>query len=177
MGTGARVEGRPLIDVGELRVGDDFPLWSHDAIIHVGGAGRLVIGDRVFINSGAVILAHNHIVHGDDVAVGFGATIVDSHMHGVAAAPVRYDTTVIGSGTWIGMRAIVLANVRVGRRCIVGAGSVVTKDVPDDTLVVGSPARVIRTLQYPEGVRAAWNNRWEPEYWSDGGRAPAPADI
>jgi acetyltransferase-like isoleucine patch superfamily enzyme len=69
----------------------------------------------------------------------------------VKNAPVR-----IGDGSWIGARAIILPGVTIGRRCLVAAGAVVSKDVPDDTLVAGNPARVVRELVYPAGVTRAW---------------------
>lgn len=137
----------------------------------MGGNGRIEIGDRVFVNSGAYILAHNQLKLGDDVAVGLGAVVVDSDMHGIGAAPVRYDVTVIGSASWIALRATVLGGARVGRRCIVGAGAVVTRDVEDDTVVAGIP-RVVRRIDYPDGYRKAWNNDWRPDHWLDAGCAP-----
>ena len=63
-----------------------------------------------------------------------------------ASAPVR-----IRRGAWIGARAIVLKGVTVGVGSVVGAGAVVTKDVPDWTIVAGNPARVIREI--PEHER------------------------
>ena len=171
VGLRARIEGRPRIESHDLRIGDDLLLWSKEQRTYVGGSGRLELADRVFVNSGAYILAHNHIVIGDDVAIGLQAVVVDTDMHGIAAAPVRHDVTVIGAGTWIAMRATVLGGVRVGKRCIVAAGAVVTGDVPDDTLVAGVPARPIRRIDYPEGHLKAWNNDWRPEHWADGGHA------
>lgn len=172
VGERARAEGRPRIESRRLFVGDDFLLWSRDQRTYIGGNGRIEIDDRVFVNSGAYILAHNQVKLGDDVAVGLGAVVVDSDMHGIAADPVRYDDTVIGSGSWIALRASVLGGVRVGRRCIVAAGAVVTRDVEDDTVVAGVPARAIRRIDYPDGCRKAWNNDWRPDHWPDAGYAP-----
>ena len=166
-----------MVSNRHLTIGDDFVLWSDTGTTRLDGNGRLVIGNRVFINSGARLLAQNYIGIGDDVAIGFDSLIVDSHMHGVAGRPVRHDTTLIGAGSWIGGRAIVLAGVTIGRRCIVGAGSVVTKDVPDDTLVAGNPARFVRTLEYPNGCTKAWNNDWAPDYWDDAGHSPGPDGV
>jgi acetyltransferase-like isoleucine patch superfamily enzyme len=168
------VQGKPVVENRQLTIGDDFTLWADAATTRLEGPGRLVIGDRVFINSGARLIAKNYIEIGDDVAIGFDALIVDSHMHGVAGEPVRHETTIIGAGSWIGARAIVLAGVTIGRRCIVGAGAVVARSVPDDTLVVGNPAIPVKTITYPPGCRKAWNNVWNAAYWDDGGYRPVP---
>lgn len=63
----------------------------------------------------------------------------------IAAAPVQ-----IGSHAWIGFNSIILKGVTIGDRSVVAAGSVVTHDVPADTLVGGNPARVLRTIAEPE---------------------------
>jgi serine acetyltransferase len=68
-------------------------------------------------------------------------------------APVR-----IGDGSWIGTRAVILPGVTIGRRVLVAAGAVVARDVPDDSLVAGNPARVVRTLSYPPGCLRAWHD-------------------
>ncbi|RYZ28778.1 MAG: sugar O-acetyltransferase, partial [Sphingobacteriales bacterium] len=52
----------------------------------------------------------------------------------------------IGDDCWIGGGSVICPGVTIGARCVIGAGSVVTKDIPDDSLAVGSPARVIRKL-------------------------------
>ena len=65
--------------------------------------------------------------------------------------PVR-----IGANAWVSFDVCILPGVTIGRRCLVAAGAVVSKDVPDDTLVAGNPARVVRELVYPAGVTRAW---------------------
>jgi maltose O-acetyltransferase len=114
----------------------------------------------VFVNSGSVIIAVKEIVIGDDVAFANEAYVMDSNSHGVEGrshveAPVH-----IGDGTWIGARAMVLPGVTIGKRVLVAAGAVVTRDVPDDVLVAGNPARVVRPLDYPPGCKRAWHDDW-----------------
>lgn len=66
----------------------------------------------------------------------------------------------VGEDCWFGAGVIVMPGVRIGDRCVIGAGALVTKDIPDDSLALGSPARVVRTLtdgelersQLPDGV-------------------------
>ena len=52
----------------------------------------------------------------------------------------------IGDGSYIGINAVIVGNVRIGKHCVIGANSVVTKDVPDYCVAVGSPARVIKKI-------------------------------
>ena len=158
IGARPRVLGRPLIHTPELHIGDDFLCWSVHRLTHFGGNGRTDIGDRVFVNSGAVVLAFEHITIEDDVALASEVFISDSDNHSVAGRPVRQAPVVIERGAWIATRAMVLAGVRIGSRAVVAAGSVVHRDVPPDTLVAGVPARPVRTLDYPPGWTSAWKD-------------------
>jgi len=154
------VIGRPLITTPELVVGDDLLLWSIHRQTHLGGDGRLEVGNRVFFNSGAVVLAFDRITIEDDVALASEVFVTDSDNHPVAGQPVRTLPIRICHGAWVATRAIVLPGVTIGSRAVVAAGAVVTGDVPDDTLVAGVPARVVRKLEYPPGYTTAWK---EPE--------------
>jgi acetyltransferase-like isoleucine patch superfamily enzyme len=110
----------------------------------------VTIGDRCLIGRGSGIVGHQRIVIGDDVFTGHHVYVTDAN-HGYADptepigrqfAPPRPVT--IGAGSWLGHGTLVLPGATVGRHCVVGAGSVVTGDLPDFTVAVGNPARVIR---------------------------------
>ncbi|MCW2621621.1 MAG: putative sugar acetyltransferase [Frankiales bacterium] len=156
------VLGRPVIDATDLVAGDDFKVWSGHRKTLISGWGRLRFGDRVFVNNGTVIIAVEEIVVGDDVAFANEVMVVDSDSHGVEGQPHRQAPVRIGNGCWIGNRAMILPGVTLGSRVLVAAGAVVTKDVPDDCLVAGNPARIVRTLKYPPGCRRAWHDEWCP---------------
>jgi acetyltransferase-like isoleucine patch superfamily enzyme len=149
--------GSPRVDATDMVVGDHFKIWSGHRRTLISGWGRIRIGDRVFVNSGVVLFSAKAITIGDDVAIANEAYLMDTDSHGVEGRPVKEAPIVIGDGTWIGARAIVLPGVQIGRRCLVAAGAVVSRDVPDDTLVAGNPAREVRTLVYPDGVTRAWH--------------------
>lgn len=111
---------------------------------------QLHIGSRTFINFGLVALDVARITIGDDVQFGPNVQLLtpthptDAELRRAkweAASPIT-----IGDNAWIGGGAIVLPGVTIGENTIVGAGAVVTKDVPPNTLAVGNPARVIRSL-------------------------------
>ena len=159
---GARpvVLGRPTVDATDLEVGDDFKVWSGHRQTLISGWGRIRMGDRVFVNCGTVLLSVLEVTLGDDVALANEVYIMDSNSHGVEGQPHVEAPVRIGDGTWVGARAMILPGVTIGKRVVVAAGSVVTRDVPDEVLVAGNPARVVRSLDYPAGCRRAWHDAW-----------------
>jgi acetyltransferase-like isoleucine patch superfamily enzyme len=160
VGSRAVVLGRPTVDATDLVVGSDFKVWSGHRKTLISGWGRIRIGDRVFVNCGTVLISVLEITLGDDVALANEVYIMDSNSHGVEGRPHVEAPVVIGNGTWVGARAMVLPGVTIGKRVVVAAGSVVTRDVPDDVLVAGNPARVVRPLDYPAGCKRAWHDEW-----------------
>ena len=158
VGAQPTILGNPRVDATDLVIGDHFKIWSGHRQTLVTGWGRIRIGDRVFINSGVVVMSVLEVTIGDDVAIANEAYLMDTDSHGVEGRPVKNAPVRIGDGSWIGARAIVLPGVTVGRRCLVAAGAVVSRDVPDDTLVAGNPAQVVRELVYPDGVTRAWHD-------------------
>lgn len=105
------------------------------------------IGSHVYVGTGGII---SNAVIGDDVLIGCNVHILsgkNQHDFSSLDVPIRLQkmkmTAVrIGEDSWIGNCAVIMANV--GRKCVVGAGSVVTRDVEDYSVVAGNPARVIR---------------------------------
>ena len=160
VGPKAVVLGRPTVDATDLEVGEAFKIWSGHRKTLISGWGRIRIGHRVFVNCGTVIISVKEIVIGDDVAFANEVYVMDSNSHGVEGRPHVEAPVRIGDGTWLGNRAMVLPGVTIGKRVVVAAGAVVTRDVPDDVLVAGNPARVVRALEYPAGCRRAWHDGW-----------------
>lgn len=158
VGASPSVLGRPRIDATDLVIGDYFTVWSAHRETLVTGWGPIRIGDRCFINSGAIVFSACEVTIGDDVALANEVYVMDSDSHGVEGRAVREEPVRIGAGTWVGARAIILPGVTIGRRCLIAAGSVVSRDFGDDLLVAGNPAREIRPLVYPDGVVRAWHD-------------------
>ena len=152
------VIGNPKVTAEHISIGDDFLLWSTHRRTVLGGepSGRFEIGNEVFINTGAILLSFERITLGDGVGIASEVFISDSDNHPIADRPMNQAPVTIGNGSWIATRAMILAGVTIGSRAVVAAGSIVTKDVPDDTLVAGIPARPLRKLTYPEGQTSAW---------------------
>ena len=112
------------------------------------GAGKIVIGDGCGL-SGSVLVAENSITLGKRVLVGAGCTVIDSDCHPLdAEARARGERgktspIVLEDDVWLGMNVLVLKGVRIGAGAVVGAGSVVTGDLPAGVVAAGNPARVI----------------------------------
>jgi galactoside O-acetyltransferase len=131
--------------------------------------GQMKIGDRVMINEGTTFYCTDNITIGNDVMFSWGCTIVDSNMHSTDSRERLKDTAtarekienhtmgqdmnwsvikcapiVIKDKAWIGFHSIIMKGVTIGEGAIVGAGSVVVKDVPDYAVVGGNPAQIIK---------------------------------
>lgn len=116
--------------------------------------GSLVLGERVFINTGATIVANHSIVVGDDCLIGDLAAIFDTDFHPIEPSrPTRFAPVRLGANVWVGRSAIILPGVTIGDHAVIAAGSIVTGDVPARTLMAGVPARSIRALDIPDGWR------------------------
>jgi acetyltransferase-like isoleucine patch superfamily enzyme len=160
VGTGARVLGDPIVDGTDLEIGDRFQIWSAHRQTIVSGPGAIRIGTGVFINVGVMVYAEVGVTIGDDVALANEVYVMDTSSHGIEGGDPRAAPVRIGDGTWVGARAIILPGVTIGRRVVVGAGAVVSRDVPDDVLVAGNPARVVRPLTYPRNCKRAWHDNF-----------------
>lgn len=115
---------------------------------HADFGKNITLGKRVFINSGCTFQDQGEVVIGDDCLIGHN-TVLATLNHDLAPtrrADMHPAPIVIGANVWIGSNATVLAGVTIGANAVVAAGSVVTKDVPENAVVVGSPARVVRTV-------------------------------
>ncbi|MFI9639459.1 sugar O-acetyltransferase [Micromonospora sp. NPDC051925] len=109
------------------------------------------IGPRSFVNFNAVFLDVARITIGADVQIGPNVQLLTA-THPVEPDPRRAkweaaQPITIGDNVWLGGGVIVLAGVSIGENTVVGAGAVVTRDLPPNVIAVGNPARVIRTLE------------------------------
>ncbi|MCL4208931.1 hypothetical protein KJZ63_04880 [Patescibacteria group bacterium] len=120
---------------------------------------RLKIGNNVDIGNNAFIVANNNVEIGDNVIMGPYVYISD-HIHefeniekNLKDQPLSDGgETIIGDNVFIGIKACILPNVTIGERSVVGAGAVVTKDVPSYSVVVGNPAKVVRKYDHKKKI-------------------------
>ena len=132
--------------------------WGPD---HPGLDARIVvIGDRCLIGRGSSVIGHQLIEIGDDVWTGHQVHITDmNHGYEDVDLPISVQAqgpqaVRIGSGSWIGHGCVILPGVTIGRHVVIGAGSVVTSDLPDYSVAVGAPARVVRRYSPGDGWKA-----------------------
>lgn len=109
------------------------------------------IGQKTILNNNVSIVANIKIQIGDRCLIGNLVMIFDSDFHHLDPArrleePPPSKPVIIGNNVWIGSSAIILKGVHIGDNSVVGAGAVVTRDVPANVVVAGNPAKIIRQL-------------------------------
>ena len=162
------VHGSVRINLGKnarVTIGDNFCFLSGRTLnplsrnlqgsVCVNENAELTIGNNVNVSS-AVLWCHQSIKIGNHVDIGANTIVMDSDAHSMNYLDRRKRKTdfankkdrpiVIGNDVLIGMNCIILKGVTIGDRSIIGAGSVVTRSVPSDCIVVGNPAKVVRDM-------------------------------
>ena len=173
--SGIKIQVRHNVNLGQnkslirLSIGTDSVVAGN--FIFENGYGAVKIGDRTFVGGGDFICIDS-IEIGSDVLISWGCTLMDNNAHalnfeerkndvsewkrgleeGVAGyyknwANVSHKPIVIKDKAWIGFKCIILKGVTIGEGAVVGAGSVVTKDIPDWTVVAGNPAEIVKRLK------------------------------
>ncbi len=150
-----RVRGRlQLSGSGEIVLGEGVSLNGTVVPIELVtyDSGRIEIGEHTFINYGSSIAARVSVKIGSHCHLGHYMFVMDNNQHDVVrhtelppSGPV-----VIEDNVWIGSKVVILPGVRIGSRAVIGAGSIVTKDIPPRCVAAGNPARVLRHLTEPD---------------------------
>jgi acetyltransferase-like isoleucine patch superfamily enzyme len=146
-----RLEGRIQISgCGEVMLGEGVSLNGTVVPIELVTytSGSIEIGNHTFINYGSSIAARASVKIGSYCHLGHYTFVMDNDQHDVVRHMElpRSDPVIIEDHVWIGSKAIVLPGVRIGSRAVIGAGSIVTKDIPPRCVAAGNPARVLRHL-------------------------------
>ena len=135
---------RFLLKLAGVTVANTTSLCGHGWIY---GRGILQLGEKTWISPGALFYTHKDakITIGKNCDIGPNVSLIvgshiiskDSHRAGIGTA----NNITIGDGTWIGANVLILDGVKIGKGCVIGAGSVVTKNVVDNCLSAGIPAK------------------------------------
>jgi maltose O-acetyltransferase len=146
--TEAEAERQPILRELLGGIGQDSMIWPP---FYCAYGYNIHLGDRVFLNYMCTILDTNEVRIGSHVLIGPSVHIYCA-AHELQAELRKQDLEVskpivIEDNVWIGGGAIVLPGVTIGRNAVVGAGAVVTRSVPANTVVAGNPARVIREIE------------------------------
>ncbi len=149
---------------GMIKIGNYFTFTSGDCInpicrnilgcIYVMKNAKLIIGNHVGISS-ACIWVQNEITIGNNVNIGGNCLIIDNDAHPIDYIERRNPPTIentksepihIEDDVWIGANCTILKGVTIGSRSIIGAGSIVTKNIPSDCIAAGNPCKIIKYL-------------------------------
>jgi acetyltransferase-like isoleucine patch superfamily enzyme len=137
---------------GRLQIGAQT-LFEPGVWITVGDEGRIGIGEGCFLNLGVMVAAQDLVEIGDHCMFANGCFVTDAnHRFSDLEQPVTWQgfeskgPTRIGSNVWCGANVVVTSGVTVGDRCVIGANSVVTKDLPAYSIAAGAPAKVLRSF-------------------------------
>jgi acetyltransferase-like isoleucine patch superfamily enzyme len=137
-----------IINSANVHIGNDCLL--QDAIyIRAGTEGKITIGDRAALNSFCRLFGHGSIKIGEDTQLGPGTLITTTGHDYQHELDTHFTPVVIGKGVWIGANVTILPGVEIGDFAVIGAGSVVTKNVASRCVAVGVPARVIKQVDEP----------------------------
>lgn len=170
LGTGARLMATARIynmgpDSNDISIGEGSLIRGE--LLRFAHGGRIAVGRHCYVGEGTRIWSGAGITIGDHVLIAHNVSIFDNlthpmdwqdrrrHFAAIASTGHPRDINLddqpveIGEDAWIGAHALILRGVTIGPRAIVAAGSVVTRDVPADTIVGGNPATVLRSAQTP----------------------------
>lgn len=114
---------------------------------------NMIVGQKVFFNFNCVVLDVTHVTIGDRTMFGPNVQIYTATHpldHKARASGLEYARPIhIGSDVWVGGSAVICPGVRIDDRAVIGAGSVVTRDIPSDVFAAGNPCRIVRNLTEP----------------------------
>ena len=155
-GKAAKLRGKVFVNkFGEIHVGKNLSIVGHPWAVQITSTkgANLTFGDNVYVNAGVGIAANKEIIIGNNVKIGPRTSIFDSNYHRIDSADKGELSRkiTIGNNVWIGADCTILPGVTIGDNSVIAAKSTVNKNVPNNVLVGGSPAKVIRELEIEDG--------------------------
>ena len=148
----------PLADVNSANIGKDTRVWQYSVILpgasigencnicaHTLIEGDVVIGNNVTVKSGVFLWDGTRIEN--NVFIGPNATFTNDMFPRSKVYPDTFKGITVKEGASIGANATLLPGITIGANAMVGAGALVTRDVPDLAVVIGNPAKIIRYLE------------------------------
>jgi acetyltransferase-like isoleucine patch superfamily enzyme len=139
---------------GRLQIGPQA-LLEPGVWITAPGDARVRIGAGTFLNMGVMVAAQELVEIGDHCMLANGCFVSDAgHRYDDPNKPITWQgfeskgPTRIGDNCWLGANVVVTSGVSIGERCVIGANSVVTRDIEAFSIAAGSPAKVIRSVEY-----------------------------
>jgi acetyltransferase-like isoleucine patch superfamily enzyme len=150
-----------LLLEGRLELGEHV-LFEPGVWLTAMAPGRIRIGGGSFLNLNVQVAAVELVEIGEHCMFANGCFVSDgNHRYDDPSRPVPWQgftskgPTRIGSNVWCGANVVITSGVTVGERCVIGANSVVTRDVPAFSIAAGAPAKVLRRVEYPARAPSA----------------------
>lgn len=152
-----------IINKGTIKIKKDVTIRSSTGLYTHNSNSYLELGNNVEIGNHSTISARGSVILQDGVLTGPHIFISDSnheyhnpfiHIYKQGAMHHKGDRVLIGEGTWIGTNVVIAGNIRIGKQCVIGANSVVTKDIPDYSVAAGTPCKVLKRYNLK-------TNQWE----------------
>lgn len=145
---------------GKIHLSDNVSIMPQAMLVSLGD-GVIEIGDYSQISMYTRVASMGRVIIGNHVLMGPHIFIADyNHGYSDPTTPIMYQpnsfvpskdgqpTLSIGDGTWIGTNVVIAGNIQIGKNCVIGANSVVTKDIPDYSVAIGAPAKVIKKYDF-----------------------------
>lgn len=133
---------------GRITLGEHVLIRPYAQLLSYGG--KICVGNNSIINQFSVLYGHGGLTIGENALIAAHCVLIPAnHLYNNTEIPICQQGEVrlginIGDDVWIGTNVTILDGVNIGRGSVIGAGSVVTKDIPDYSVAVGNPARVIK---------------------------------
>ncbi|MDP4011172.1 MAG: acyltransferase [Candidatus Roizmanbacteria bacterium] len=146
--------GYPIFRVSykNIRLGDKI-IIGRNSFIQCFGKGKIIIGEETTIGKDVVISSNSFIQIGKNCLFGYRVSLLDhDHKYTYLNRPIvengltKGEDILIEDGCFVGAQSFILKGVHLGKNCVVGANSVVTKSFPKKSVIAGNPAQLIRTL-------------------------------
>ncbi|HEY0937728.1 MAG TPA: acyltransferase [Trebonia sp.] len=147
-----RIRGEAVFGDRFTALGEPAPVW-----ISVADGARLTVGDNVAMNGGVSIEVWHDVRIGSKVMFAPNVSIIDDNRHEFEpGTPLYQSPVIIGDNVWLAANVTILPGVTIGSGSVIGGNSVVSRDIPPNSFAGGSPAKVIRPLNVPDG----WSHRF-----------------
>lgn len=151
VGSWPRLFGRVMVkNHGRITIGERLLMYGgtvRGELVTAPG-GIIEIGNQVFINYGVSVSAHTLVKIGNRCQIGNYSLLMDNDYHQIGEKTMLGHSRpiILEDDVWLGARVIILKGVTIGQGAVIGAGSVVTRDIPPRSVAVGQPARVVKTF-------------------------------
>lgn len=159
IGAHAKIKcGKNIVIGNNVRIGQFCRMQCYEEFANQKLNPSIVIKDGCYIGNSFTILSAAKVELEENVLIASNVTIC-SENHGIDPVsdipyknqPLKAAPVYVGEGTWIGQNVVIMPGVKIGKKCVVGASSVVTKDVDDYCIVAGIPAKVIKRYDFEIG--------------------------